>query len=120
VTQKAKLAAHGGEEGVPLVVVWQPKVELDGDVGLDVDGGVRVDEDWEDGVGGAGRRAEAGARAGGRRGGGIRRHGAGSDDWHRERGRRCSLGAARPEGGANRGAARPGGAVDVRAGQRRT
>ena len=93
-------------------------------MGLDVDGGVRVDKDQEDGVRGAGRRAGARARAGGRQGG-VCRHGAGSNDRRRERGQLRSLGAARPKGSTARGVARPGaarpdGAVDVRAAQWRT
>jgi len=49
------------------LVVRQPEVKLDGDVSLDVDGGVRVDEDREDGVGVTGHRAGAGAKARSRR-----------------------------------------------------
>lgn len=68
MSEEPELATHGGEEGFPPIEIRMLKLEDNRDVCLDVDSGIRVDDD------GAGR-ISSGAGGGTRRRG---RHGRGS------------------------------------------
>ena len=56
VAEEAELGAHGGEERLPLGVVWALQAEVDRHVLMNGDGGIRVDEDRRSGGVRRGRR----------------------------------------------------------------
>lgn len=57
MSHQLKLAAQGGEEGLPFVVDWVGVLQGDGEVGFDGDCGIGVEEL----TGGAGRGNTTGA-----------------------------------------------------------